>query len=93
MARSYEYRNGIKNSIKLSYTYRGLIDDPSIILLNKILDDYVMNGTPYINKEINVESRKIRSSTNNKTTKYKFIVNLYNNSEIGDTFTLAPITT
>ena len=91
MSRTYEYRNGIKNSIKLSYTYRGLIDDPSVSKLNKILDDYVNNGKPYINTEINIDSNKIRSSTMDKTTKYKFVINLYNDKTKGDTFTILPI--
>lgn len=95
MSRSYEYRNGIKNSIKLSYTYRGLMNTSAIATLNTILDDYVLTGTPYINVEITINSIKIISKSKGclKNTVYKFIINLYNNSTMGDSFILAPVIT
>ena len=40
------------NSIRLSCAYRGVIEDDSMILLNEVLEDYLKNGTLYINKEI-----------------------------------------
>ena len=40
------------NSIRLSCAYRGVLDDPSMTLLNEVLEDYLKNGTLYINKEI-----------------------------------------
>jgi len=40
------------DSVRLSCLYRGVIDDPSMTLLNKVLEDYLKNGTLYINKEI-----------------------------------------
>ena len=89
--RTYEYRNGILRSIRLSYIYRGIHDDPSISELDVILDDYLTNGTPYINKEIAIiDNHKITSTHNPTGTKYKIVLNLYNNSILGDTFTIMP---
>ena len=92
MHRTYEYRNNIITSIKLSYTYKGLHDDPSILILDSILNDYLKNGIPYINKEIDiVNCKKITSSHHDKNTLYKFFINLYNDNNIGDSFTIEPI--
>ena len=94
MSRTYQYRKGIVTSIGLSYIYRGLLIDPSLLELNKILDDYLLNGTPYINKEINIEnSSQIRSSYYNRYSRinYKMVINLYNDALKGDTFTITPI--
>lgn len=90
--RSYEYRNSILHTIQHSYAYKRLHNDPSIIILDSILNDYMMNGTPYINKEIDIVNNiMIVSNHHDKNTKYKFVLNLYNNNIMGDTFNVMPI--
>ena len=87
--RTYEYRNSILHSIQTSYFYRGIRNDPSIAELDVVLDDYLKNGTPYINKEIAIiDNHKITSSHNPPGTKYKMVINLYNDSTKGDAFSI-----
>ena len=87
--RTYEYRNSILHSIQASYFYRGIHNDPSIADLDVVLNDYLKNSTPYINKEIDIiDNHKITSSHNPPGTKYKMVLNLYNNNMKGDTFTI-----
>lgn len=87
--RTYEYRNSILHSIQTSYFYRGIRKDPSIAELDVVLDDYLKNGTPYINKEIAIiDNHKITSSHNPPGTKYKMVINLYNDRLKGDTFSI-----
>ena len=50
--RKFLKRKTTVNSIRLSCAYRGVIDDPSMSELNEVLEDYLKNGTLYINKEI-----------------------------------------
>ena len=93
------------NSIRLSCAYRGVIEDYSMILLNEVLEDYLKNGTLYINKEIFiVDNDKVHvyqtdngnalvtkdKSIKDKSIKYKMVLNLYNyNCLRSDTFTIA----
>jgi len=88
------------DSVKLSCLYRGVIEDPSIILLNEVLEDYLKNGTLYINKEIMIiNNDKVDNgkaligikykSIKYKSIKYKMVLNLYNyNCLRSDTFTI-----
>ena len=87
------------NSIRLSCAYRGVLDDPSMTLLNEVLEDYLKNGTLYINKEIMiVDNDKVHVyQTDNgnapdvkyKSIKHKMVLNLYNyNCLRSDTFTI-----
>jgi hypothetical protein len=83
------------DSVKLSCLYRGVIEDPSIILLNEVLEDYLKNGTLYINKEIfivNNDKVDVYQTDNGKapvSIKYKMVLYLYNyNCLRSDTFTI-----
>ena len=83
------------NSIRLSCAYRGVLDDPSMTLLNEVLEDYLKNGTFYINKEImiiNNDKVHVYQTDNGKALvgiKYKMVLNLYNyNCSRSDTFTI-----
>ena len=87
------------DSIRLSCAYRGVLDDPAMTLLNEVLEDYLKNGTLYINKEIMIvdndkvyryqtESGKA-PSIKYKSIKHKMVLNLYNyNCGRSDTFTI-----
>ena len=79
------------NSIRLSCAYRGVLDDPSMTLLNEVLEDYLKNGTLSINKEIMiVDNDKVDNGTSLVGIKYKMILNLYNyNCLRSDTFTIS----
>jgi len=92
------------DSVKLSCVYRGVLEDPSMIELNKVLEDYLKNGTLYINKEIYiVNNDKVHvyptengkgagikyKSIKYKSIIYKIVLNLYNyNCGRSDTFTI-----
>jgi len=83
------------NSIRLSCAYRGVLDDPSMTLLNEVLEDYLKNGTLSINKEImivdndKVDNGKALVGIKYKSIKYKMVLNLYNyNCLRSDTFTI-----
>ena len=87
------------DSVRLSCAYRGVLDDPSMTLLNVVLEDYLKNGTLYINKEIMiVDNDKVHVyQTDNgnapdvkyKSIKHKMVLNLYNyNCGRSDTFTI-----
>ena len=79
------------NSIRLSCAYRGVLDDPSMTLLNEVLEDYLKNGTLSINKEIMiVDNDKVDNGTSLVGIKYKMVLNLYNyNCLRSDTFTIS----
>ena len=79
------------NSIRLSCAYRGVLDDPSMIELNKVLEDYLKNGTLYLDKEIMiVDNDKVDNGTSLVGIKYKMVMNLYNyNCLRSDTFTIS----
>lgn len=87
-------RKATVESIRLSCAYRGVLDDPSMTLLNEVLDDYLKNGTFYINKEIMiVDNGKVHvyQTDNGKApdVKNKMVLNLYNyNCGRSDTFTI-----
>jgi hypothetical protein len=93
-------RKGFIASVRLSCAYRGVIEDDSMTLLNEVLEDYLKNGTLYINKEIMiVDNDKVHVyQTDNgkalvgikyKSIKYKMVLNLYNyNCMRSDTFTI-----
>ena len=79
----------------MSCLYKGVIEDDSMTLLNAVLEDYLKNGTLYINKEIMiVDNDKVHVyQTDNGTSfvgiKYKMVLNLYNyNCLRSDTFTI-----
>lgn len=87
------------NSIRLSCAYRGVLEDPSMTLLNEVLEDYLKKGTLSINKEIMiVDNDKVHVyQTDNgnapdvkyKSIKHKMVLNLYNyNCGRSDTFTI-----
>jgi hypothetical protein len=83
-------RKSFIDSVKLSCAYRGILDDPSMIELNKVLDDYLNNGE-LLDKEIYiVDNNKIDGyPTKNK---YKIVINLYNyNCGRIDTFSIRAI--
>ena len=46
--RKFLKRKTTINSIRLSCAYRGVLDDPSMTLLNEVLEDYLKNFTFYI---------------------------------------------
>ena len=79
------------NSIRLSCAYRGVLDDPSMTLLNEVLEDYLKNGTLYLDKEIMiVDNDKVDNGTSLVGIKYKMVMNLYNyNCLRSDTFTIS----
>lgn len=88
-------RKNTVNSIRLSCAYRGVLDDPAMIELNEVLEDYLKNGTLSINKEIMiVDNDKVHVyQTDNGSSlvgiKYKMVLNLYNyNCRRSDTFTI-----
>lgn len=93
--RLFNRRKGFIDSVRLSCAYRGVLDDPSMTLLNEVLEDYLKNGTLSINKEIMiVDNDKVHVyHTDNGNTlgiKYKMVLNLYNyNCGRSDTFTIA----
>ena len=82
------------DSVRMSCLYRGVIEDDSMTLLNAVLEDYLKNGTLYINKEIMiVDNDKVHvyqtdngkalvgikyKSIKYKSIKYKMVLNLYN---------------
>ena len=83
------------DSVRMSCLYRGVIDDPSMTLLNEVLEDYLKNGTLSINKEIMiVDNDKVDNGTSlggikHKSIKYKMVLNLYNYICLrSDTFTI-----
>jgi hypothetical protein len=77
------------NSIRLSCAYRGVLDDPSMILLNEVLEDYLKNGTLYINKEIMIVDNDKVDNGKASSFKHKMVLNLYNyNCGRSDTFTI-----
>ena len=92
--RKFLKRKTTINSIRLSCAYRGVIEDDSMTLLNAVLEDYLKNGTLYINKEIMiVDNDKVHvyqtdngkalvgikyKSIKYKSIKYKMVLNLYN---------------
>ena len=98
--RKFLKRKTTINSIRLSCLYKGVIEDDSMTLLNAVLEDYLKNGTLYINKEIMiVDNDKVHVyQTDNgtsfvgikyKSIKYKMVLNLYNyNCLRSDTFTI-----
>ena len=97
--RKFLKRKNAINSIRLSCAYRGVIEDDSMTLLNAVLEDYLKNGTLYINKEIMiVDNDKVHVyQTDNvkapdvkyKSIKHKMVLNLYNyNCLRSDTFTI-----
>ena len=88
-------RKGFIDSVRLSCAYRGVIEDESMTLLNVVLEDYLKNGTLYLNKEIMiVDNDKVHvyQTDNGKALvgiKYKMVMNLYNyNCLRSDTFTI-----
>ena len=88
-------RKGFIDSVRLSCAYRGVIEDESMTLLNVVLEDYLKNGTLYINKEIMiVDNDKVHvyQTDNGKALvgiKHKMVLNLYNyNCLRSDTFTI-----
>jgi hypothetical protein len=88
-------RKGFIDSVRLSCAYRGVLDDPSMTLLNEVLEDYLKNGTLSLNKEIYiVNNDKVDNGTSlvgikYKSIKYKMVLNLYNyNCLRSDTFTI-----
>ena len=96
-------RKGFIDSVRLSCAYRGVLDDPAMIELNKVLEDYLKNGTLSINKEIMiVDNDKVHvyqtdngvgikyESIKYESIKYKMVLNLYNyNCGRSDTFTIS----
>ena len=102
--RKFLKRKTTINSIRLSCLYKGVIEDDSMTLLNAVLEDYLKNGTLYINKEIMiVDNDKVHvyqtdngkalvakyKSIKYKSIKYKMVLNLYNyNCGRSDTFTI-----
>lgn len=97
-------RKGFIDSVRLSCAYRGVLEDDSMTLLNVVLEDYLKNGTLYLNKEIMiVDNDKVHvyqtdngkapsikyKSIKYKSIKYKMVLNLYNyNCGRSDTFTI-----
>ena len=102
--RKFLKRKTTINSIRLSCLYKGVIEDDSMTLLNEVLEDYLKNGTLYLNKEImivNNDKVHVYQSDNGKalvakyksikykSIKYKMVLNLYNyNCGRSDTFTI-----
>ena len=92
--RKFNRRKGFIDSVRLSCAYRGVLDDPAMIELNEVLEDYLKNGTLSINKEIMiVDNDKVHvyQTDNGKapSVKYKMVLNLYNyNCLRSDTFTI-----
>jgi len=86
--RQSKRRQGIVDSILLSCHYRGVIDDPSMTLLDALLDDYVKNGTRCYNKEIFIVNNDKVDNGKALGIKYKMVLNLYNHDYMGDTFTI-----
>ena len=84
-------RKGFIDSVRLSCAYRGVLDDPAMIELNEVLEDYLINGTPSLNKEIMiVDNDKVDNGTSLVGINYKMVLNLYNyNCGRSDTFTIA----
>ena len=75
------------DSVRMSCLYKGVIEDDSMTLLNAVLEDYLKNGTLYLNKEIMiVDNDKVHVyQTDNgtsfvgikyKSIKYKMVLNL-----------------
>ena len=92
--RKLRRRKGFIASVRLSCAYRGVLDDPAMIELNEVLEDYLKNGTLSINKEIMiVDNDKVHvyRTDNGKASsfKHKMVLNLYNyNCGRSDTFTI-----
>ena len=84
-------RKGFIASVRLSCAYRGVLDDPAMIELDKVLDDYLNNGTLYLDKEIMiVDNDKVDNGKVLVGIKYKMVLNLYNyNCLRSDTFTIS----
>ena len=96
-------RKGFIDSVRLSCAYRGVLDDPAMIELNEVMEDYLKNGT-CSNKEImivdndKVDNGKVcgikyksikYKSIKYKSIKHKMVLNLYNyNCGRSDTFTI-----
>jgi len=77
------------NAIRMSCAYKGVLDDPSMTLLNEVLEDYLKNGTLYINKEIMIVDNDKVDNGKGVGIKYKMVLNLYNyNCLRSDTFTI-----
>jgi hypothetical protein len=77
------------DSVRLSCAYRGVLDDPSMTLLNEVLEDYLKNGTLYINKEIMIVDNDKVDNGKGVGIKNKMVLNLYNyNCGRSDTFTI-----
>ena len=91
--RKLRWRKIFVDSVRLSCAYRGVLDDPAMIELNEVLEDYLKNGTLYINKEIMiVDNDEVDNGKGvgikYKSIKYKMVLNLYNyNCGRSDTFT------
>jgi hypothetical protein len=82
-------RKGFIDSVRLSCAYRGVLDDPSMTLLNEVLEDYLKNGTLSINKEIMIVNNDKVDNGKGVGIKYKMVLNLYNyNCLRSDTFTI-----
>jgi len=82
-------RKGFIASVRLSCAYRGVLNDPSMTLLNEVLEDYLKNGTLYINKEIYIVDNDKVDNGKGVGIKYKMLLNLYNyNCLRSDTFTI-----
>ena len=100
-------RKGFIDSVRLSCAYRGVIEDDSMTLLNEVLEDYLKNGTLYINEEIMiVDNDKVHvyqkdndkapdvkyKSIKHTSIKHKMVLNLYNyNCLRSDTFTITSV--
>jgi hypothetical protein len=82
-------RKGFIASVRLSCAYRGVLDDPAMIELDKVLEDYLKNGTLSINKEIMIVDNDKVDNGKAPDVKHKMVLNLYNyNCLRSDTFTI-----
>jgi hypothetical protein len=87
--RKLRRRKGFIASVRLSCAYRGVLDDPAMIELNEVLEDYLKNGTLYINKEIMIVDNDKVDNGKASSFKHKMVLNLYNyNCGRSDTFTI-----
>jgi hypothetical protein len=83
-------RKGFIASVRLSCAYRGVLDDPAMIELDKVLDDYLNNGTLYLDKEIMIVDNDKVDNGKVCGIKHKMVLNLYNyNCFRSDTFTIS----
>ena len=90
--RKFVKRKTTINSIRLSCAYRGVLEDPSMTLLNEVLEDYLKNGTLSINKEIMIVDNDKVDNGKALSNKYKMVLNLYNyNCLRSDTFTITSV--